>query len=49
MVLGGVPFYWGLLERGLSAAQNIDYLFFAEDAPMREEYEYLFASSFLCL
>ncbi len=46
MVLGGVPFYWGLLERGLSAAQNIDYLFFAEDAPMREEYEYLFASIF---
>ena len=46
MILGGVPFYWGLLEKGLSVAQNVDHLFFSEDAPLRQEYEYLFASIF---
>ena len=46
MVFGGVPFYWGLLEKGLSVAQNVDRLFFAEDAPLRDEYAYLFASIF---
>ncbi len=46
MILGGVPFYWGLLEKGLSVAQNVDRLFFAEDAPLKQEYEYLFSSIF---
>ena len=46
MILGGIPFYWGLLEKGLSVTQNVDRLFFAEDAPLKQEYEYLFASIF---
>lgn len=46
MVLGGVPYYWSLLEKGKSPSQNIDALFFAEDAPLRKEYQYLFASLF---
>ena len=46
MILGGIPYYWRLLQKGLSVAQNVDYLFFAEDAPLDREYEYLFASIF---
>lgn len=32
MVLGGIPFYWSMLEKGLSLAQNIDKIFFAKMA-----------------
>ena len=46
MALGGIPFYWGLLKKGWSVAQNMDSLFFMEDAPLKQEYEYLFASIF---
>ena len=46
MILGGIPFYWGLLEKGLSVSQNVDCLFFRENAPLRQEFDYLFASIF---
>lgn len=46
MAIGGVPFYWTYVKRGLSVAQNIDAMFFAEDAPMKDEFKYLFASLF---
>ena len=46
MAVGGIPYYWGLMKKGLSVAQNIDELFFAENAPLAQEYEYLFASIF---
>lgn len=46
MVLGGIPFYWNLLKKGYSVAQNIDALFFASDAPLHDEYEYLYSSLF---
>ena len=46
MALGGVPFYWDLLERGESPAQALDRLFFAEDAPMAGEFDRLYASLF---
>lgn len=46
MVMGGVPFYWNFLERGKSLAQNIDSLFFALDAPLKDEFDYLYASLF---
>ncbi len=46
MILGGIPYYWKLLEKGLSVAQNIDRIFFSEDAPLEKEYEYLFSSIF---
>ncbi|MDD7441662.1 MAG: ATP-binding protein [Sutterellaceae bacterium] len=46
MVLGGVPYYWSLLRRGLSLSQNIDALFFASDAPLKREFRYLYASIF---
>ena len=46
MVFGGIPFYWKLLEKGYSVAQNVDRIFFSEGAPLENEYEYLFASIF---
>ena len=46
MIMGGVPYYWEHLERGKSLAQNIDAIFFAEDAPLKREFEYLYASLF---
>lgn len=42
MVLGGIPYYFSLMERGESPAQNIDHLFFAEDAPLKDEFENLY-------
>lgn len=46
MIFGGVPYYWGFLEKGLSLSQNIDRILFAENAPLREEFHYLYASIF---
>lgn len=37
MAIGGVPFYWTYIKKGLSVAHNIDAMFFAEDAPMKDE------------
>jgi len=46
MAIGGVPFYWTLLESGKSAAQNFDLLFFGDTAKMRNEFGQLYASLF---
>ncbi len=46
MVMGGVPYYMNLLNPEQSLAQNIDRLFFAKNAPMREEFEELFNALF---
>lgn len=46
MVLGGTPFYLSMLRPQYSMTQNIDDLFFAEAAPLREEYDFLFRSLF---
>ena len=46
MVLGGIPFYWNLLERGLSLAQNIDKIFFARNGKLANEFNLLYASLF---
>ncbi len=46
MIFGGVPYYWGFLKKGYSFYQNIDVIFFAKDAPLRDEYKYLYASIF---
>lgn len=46
MVMGGIPFYWEHLRRGMSLAQNIDAIFFAAGAPLRDEFGHLFASLF---
>ena len=46
MILGGIPYYWRYLVKGLSVAQNIDRMFFAGGAPLRGEYEELYSSLF---
>ena len=46
MVMGGVPYYWSFLRKELSLSQNIDHIFFADDAPLKDEFRYLFCSLF---
>jgi len=46
MVLGGIPYYWRYLKRGLSLAQNLDCLCFSADAPLANEFDELYSSLF---
>lgn len=46
MILGGTPLYLQMLERNLSLTQNIDNLFFKQNAPLALEYDFLFRSLF---
>ena len=46
MAIGGIPYYWSLIKKGRSVAQNIDAMFFADDAPLKDEFKYLYASLF---
>lgn len=46
MVLGGIPYYLSKVEKGLSAAQNIDQLAFRKKAFLMEEFDNLFSSLF---
>lgn len=46
MALGGTPYYLSMLQRGKSAFQNIDDLFFGHQAPLKQEYSFLFRSLF---
>ena len=46
MIMGGIPFYWSFLEKGFSLSQNIDRIFFAPDAPLEHEFDFLYAALF---
>ena len=46
MAFGGVPYYMTLLDPSKSLAQNMDDLFFAKNAPMRDEFDELFNALF---
>lgn len=46
MVMGGVPFYWSMLERGKSIDQNVDSLFFSQMGKLHYEYNELYQSLF---
>jgi AAA+ ATPase superfamily predicted ATPase len=46
MVTGGVPYYLTHIEKGLSAAQNIDAMAFTKDGLLAQEFDNLFASLF---
>ncbi|MDR1495578.1 MAG: AAA family ATPase [Clostridiales Family XIII bacterium] len=46
MVFGGIPFYLNLFDKARSFSQNVDRLCFANDAPLRNEYEELYRSLF---
>ena len=47
MILGGVPFYYGFLRKDRSFSQNIDNLFFGENAKLKNEFANLFSSTFV--
>lgn len=46
MAMGGIPYYWSFLKKGLSVAQNFDRMFFDEDGELAREYDALYASLF---
>lgn len=46
MVMGGTPYYLSMLNPEQSVQQNIDDLFFSEDAELKSEYDFLFRSLF---
>ena len=46
MILGGTPLYLQMIERNLSLTQNVDNLFFVQNAPLGREYEFLLRSLF---
>lgn len=46
MAVGGIPYYLDYVRKGRSAAQNIDAMFFAPQAPLHDEFENLYAALF---
>ncbi len=46
MILGGIPYYLSLMQKGLSLAQNIDSLCFEKNGALREEFSVLYSSLF---
>jgi len=46
MALGGIPHYWDLISKGVSATQAIDALFYGEDAVLGQEMDNLLPSLF---
>jgi AAA+ ATPase superfamily predicted ATPase len=46
MAMGGVPYYLSKIDGSLSIAQNIDKLFFANNAELKNEFQNLYASLF---
>ena len=46
MIVGGIPYYLRYFRKGLSLAQNVDALFFNENAKLKYEYDRLFSSVF---
>lgn len=46
MIIGGMPYYWNYIKKGLSVTQNIDNLFFKDGGELRDEFDMLYASLF---
>lgn len=46
MVMGGVPYYLSMIERGKSLAQNVDQMFFKRQGKLYGEFEMLYSSLF---
>lgn len=46
MILGGIPYYMGYFQAGMSLAQNVDNILFSKQGKLRDEYNRLFASIF---
>lgn len=46
MIFGGIPYYLNYLKPQRSLAQNVEMLFFQENAPLQHEFDRLFSSLF---
>jgi AAA+ ATPase superfamily predicted ATPase len=46
MIMGGIPFYLSKIERGFGVSQNVDNLFFIENAKLKNEFKNLYAALF---
>ncbi|MDR3340708.1 MAG: AAA family ATPase [Candidatus Symbiothrix sp.] len=46
MIFGGIPYYLEMFQKRLSVAQNIDNLLYKKDAPLKNEFSFLYASLF---
>ncbi len=46
MIVGGIPYYLQYFQKGMSLAQNVDNLFFSQNAKLVYEYDRLFSSVF---
>lgn len=46
MAMGGIPYYISMMDKSKSLAQNIDYLFFSKNAPLKEEFNDLYSALF---
>jgi len=49
MIFGGIPYYMDLFRAKYSLAQNVDDIFFRENAPLRNEYMNLYRSLHIIL
>lgn len=46
MIMGGIPYYFSLMDNGESLTQNIDRLFFQENGQLRHEFQNLYRALF---
>jgi predicted transcriptional regulator len=46
MIFGGIPYYLNYVEKGLSPEQIVDNMFFSSNAPLKNEFENLYAALF---
>jgi len=46
MVFGGIPYYMNYVEKGMSPEQIVDNMFFVKGAPLKNEFENLYAALF---
>jgi len=46
MVFGGIPYYMNYVEKGMSPEQIVDRMFFDKNAPLKNEFENLYAALF---
>jgi AAA+ ATPase superfamily predicted ATPase len=46
MAVGGIPYYLRYFDRELSLSGNIDRMFFAETAPLKDEFDRMFSALF---
>ena len=46
MIFGGIPYYLNMFAKNLSFSQNIDKLLFADDAPLKNEFNEVYRSLF---